>query len=107
MSLVMRLRTAARRALGTPDATDVATALGELWDAIESIRQSMERIERLAADNTEATSRRIDDTGGLLDDTRRQLDDTRRQLDQLQGAVLEHAATLDRIAGQGLGQPST
>jgi methyl-accepting chemotaxis protein len=100
MSLVVRLRTAARRAMGTPDATDVATALGELWDAIESIRQSMERIERLAADNTEATSRRIDDTGGLLDDTR-------RQLDQLQGAVLEHAASLDRIAGQGLGQPST
>jgi hypothetical protein len=91
MSMVPRLRTMARRAVGTPDASDVASALGELWDAVAELRASMERIERLAVDNSVANAQRIDDT--------------RHQLDQLQGAVLEQAETLDRMAGQTFSRP--
>lgn len=79
--------------MGTPDASDVARAIGELRLATEELRQSVERVEqRVVADS---------------DTNARHSDDTRHQLDQLRAAVLEQAETLDRIAGQTLGRPPT
>lgn len=73
----------ARRAMGTPDATEVERALGELRQAVDDLRQTMDRVELLATD------------------------DTRQQVDRLHAAVLEHADTLDRIVGHTQGRPVT
>jgi len=95
VSIIVRLRTMARRAVGTPDASDVAIALNDLWSAVGELRQSIERVEQLAVDDSaaEANARRIDAT--------------QHQLDQLQGAILEQAETLDRMAGQTPSPPPT
>lgn len=83
MSARQRMRALARRAIGTPDATEVERALGELRQAVDDLRQTMDRVELLATD------------------------DTRQQVDRLQAAVLEHADTLDRIVGHTTGRPVT
>jgi hypothetical protein len=91
MSTIHRLRSVIRRALGTPDASEVARALAELRQAIDELRQSVAHIEQLAIDDTDA----------------RRIDDTRRHVDQLQAVVLEHAERLDDIAGRPSGRPPT
>jgi chromosomal replication initiation ATPase DnaA len=85
------MRALARRALGTPDATEVERALGELRQAVDDLRQSVDQVHLLAIDDTDA----------------RRIDDTRQQVDRLHAAVLEHADTLDRIAGRTPGRPVT
>jgi hypothetical protein len=84
VSRLVRFRRVLRRAIGTPDASDVASAIDELRNANEDLVKWLERIEqRLLAD---------------ADANARGADDTRQQLDQLRAAVFEQADTLDRIA---------
>lgn len=73
----------ARRAMGTPDAAEVERAFGELRQAVDDLRHTMDRVELLATD------------------------DTRQQVERLHAAVLEHADTLDRIVGHTPGRPVT
>jgi hypothetical protein len=77
------LRHVAHRALGTPDASEVATRLDTIEATLARLQQAVDELSAQSGTNhTELSAC---------------LDDTRRQLDQLRDVALEHTEALDRL----------
>lgn len=81
------VRSAARRAIGVPDASEVGDTLREFQATLDALQSG---IDALQADRANKSA---------------ELDRLRQELDELRRVILEQAAAIERLQGQRTSGP--